>query len=148
MRTEIIEIYSFDELSKEAKENALQYQRQNMEYFWGWEAIKSLEKFAELVGVKITNYQIDWLDPHNSYFKYDETNINKNLYIDINTELTGYHMDYTILRYWNESRSIEQTFQKLLWECCAEYEEQLTDENIEEYFENNNYEFTEKGDIY
>ena len=148
MRTETIKIYSFDELSTEAKENALQYQRHNQYYFWGYEAIKSVEAFAELIGVKITDYNIDWLSPNTSYFKYDETNINKELYIDINTELTGYCMDYTLLKAWNETKSVNQTLNKLLWQCCADYEEQLTEENIEEYFENNNYEFLENGDIY
>jgi hypothetical protein len=148
MRQKVINIYSFDELSKEAKENALKHQRYNQEYFWGWEAIKSVEAFAQLIGVKITNYNIDWLSPNTSYFKYDDTNINKELYIDVNTELTGYCMDYTLLKAWNETKSVNQTLNKLLWQCCADYEEQLTEENIEEYFENNNYEFIENGEIY
>ena len=58
-------------------------------------------------------------------------------------------MDYTLIKAWNETKSINQTLNKLLWECCADYEEQLTEENIEEYFENaNNYEFLENGTIY
>ena len=148
MRTEIIKIYSFDELSKEAKENALQYQRENQHYFLGWEAMRSVEAFAQLIGVKITNYNIDWLNPNASYFKYDDTNINKDLYINIETELTGFFTDHEIIRAWNETKSINQTLDKFLWICCADYEEQLTNESIEEHLIANNYEFTEDGAIY
>jgi hypothetical protein len=148
MRTETIKIYSFDELNIKAQNNALEYQRENQEYFLGWEAMRSVEAFAQLIGVKITNYNVDWLSPYKSYFKYDDTNINKDLYIDIETELTGFFTDYTIIREWNATKSIEKTFQKLLWECCADYEEQLTDESIEDYLTNNCYEFTEDGTIY
>eukprot|EP00914_Ancora_sagittata_P035033 GHVO01070680.1.p1 GENE.GHVO01070680.1~~GHVO01070680.1.p1 ORF type:complete len:149 (-),score=5.28 GHVO01070680.1:213-659(-) len=148
MRTETIKIYSFDELSKEAKENALEYQRENWHYSWGYEAIKSLEAFAKLIGLKINNYQIDWLNPQTSYFKYDDTNINKDFYLHAETELTGYAMDYVILRAWNETKSINETLNRFLWNCCADYEEQLTDESIEEYLDHNDYEFTEDGTIY
>ena len=148
MRQKVINIYSFDELSEEAKENALQYQRHNQHYFWNYEAIKSVKAFAELIGLKITNYSIDWLSPEQSFFKYDETNINKDLYIDINTELTGYCMDYTLIKAWNETKSINQTLNKLLWECCADYEEQLTNQSIEDHLIANNYEFLKDGTIY
>ena len=148
MRTETIKIYSFDELSEEAKENALEYQRYNQEYFWGYEAIKSAEAFAKLIGLEIIDYQIDWLNPNASYFKYDETNINKDLHIHIETELTGFYTDSVILRAWNETKSINQTLDKLIWECCADYEEQLTDDSIEDYLLNNSYEFLEDGTIY
>jgi len=148
MRTETIKIYSFDELSEEAKENALEYQRYNQDYYWGYEAIKSAEAFAKLIGLEIIGYQIDWLNPNASYFKYDETNINKDLHIHIETELTGFHTDYAILRAWNETKSINQTLDKLLWECCADYEEQLTDDSLEDYLINNCYEFLEDGTIY
>jgi hypothetical protein len=148
MRTETIKIYSFDELSDKAKKNALKYQRYNQDYFWGYEAIKSAEAFAKLIGLKIIGYQIDWLNPHESYFKYDETNINKDMHIHIETELTGFYTDYAILRAWNQTKSINQTFDKLLWECCADYEEQLTDDSIEDYLINNCYEFLEDGTIY
>ena len=148
MRQKVTNIYSFNELSKEAKENALQYQRENWHYSWGYEAIKSLEAFAELIGLKITDYSIDWLSPYTSYFKYDDTNINKDFYLHAETELTGYAMDYSILRAWNETKSINETLNRFLSACCADYEEQLTDESIEEHFFANNYEFLECGTIY
>jgi hypothetical protein len=148
MRQKTINIYTFNELSKEAKENALKYQRENQHYSWGYEAIKSLEAFAELIGLKITNYNIDWLNPYSSYFKYDDTNINKDLYINIETELTGFFTDYEIIRAWNETKSINQTLDKLLWVCCADYEEQLTEDSIEDYLIANDYEFLEDGTIY
>ena len=148
MRTETIKIFSFDELNIKAQNNALQYQKENQEYFFGYEAIKSFEALARIVNVKIINYQIDWLDPHNSFLKHDDTNIIKNSAFDINAELTGFFTDYSIVREWNATRSIERTFQKLLWDCCADYEEQLTDDSIEDYLINNSYEFLEDGSIY
>jgi hypothetical protein len=148
MRQKVINIYSFDDLSKEAKENALRYERENQHYFWDYEAIKSVEAFAQLIGVKITNYNIDWLNPNASYFKCDDTNINKDLYINIETELTGFFTDYEIIRAWNETKSINQTLDKFLWSCCADYEEQLTDDSIEDYLIANDCEFLEDGTIY
>ena len=148
MRQKVINIYSFNELSNGAKLNALNYQRENWHYLWGWEAIRSVEAFATLIGVKITNYNIDWLNPKQSYFKYDDTNINKDLYIDIETELTGVFTDHEIIRAWNETKSVNQTLDKFLWICCADYEEQLTNESIEEHLIANNYEFLECGTIY
>ena len=59
MRTEQIQIYTFDELSESAKQSAIQdYREGNTEYFWLDEWVDSLKKFADVTGIKIDDYGI------------------------------------------------------------------------------------------
>ena len=60
MKTITINLYSFNELSNEAKEKALQNWNENNSYFWSDDAIKSLKKFAEHFNCEVKNYSIDW----------------------------------------------------------------------------------------
>jgi len=61
MRTIEQKIYTFQELSQEAKQYAHEKWNANNEYFWGNDAIKSLEKFLEHFNCSLSNYSIDWL---------------------------------------------------------------------------------------
>lgn len=143
-----INIYSFDELSKEAKQSAIEYQRQRQDFFWADESVESLEAFAELIGLDIPSWEIDWLNPRLSNIQYDDTHLKKDLNIPMDTELTGYCLDYTLFREWNYTKSVKETLEKFLWICCADYEEQLTDDSIGDYLMSNSYQFLEDGRIY
>lgn len=55
MRTETINIYSFDELSEEAKQKAIENNRPE-EIFWADENRQSMEAFADLFPIKVTNW--------------------------------------------------------------------------------------------
>ena len=55
MRTEEIKIYTFDELSETAKENARDWYRQGFDYDW-WD---SLYEDAERAGLKLTSFDLD-----------------------------------------------------------------------------------------
>lgn len=59
MKTRTITVYSFDELSDKAKQNAIEYFR-NRNYedgnFWANENRQSMEKFAELFPIKVTDW--------------------------------------------------------------------------------------------
>lgn len=75
MRTQTIKIYKFNELSKKAKEYAIeQYRNKNSEIFWADETIESLKSlFNACNGVKLKDYS---LGEYNSSleveFSYDE----------------------------------------------------------------------------
>jgi len=73
MKTKTINIYSFDELSEEAKEKALQdYKERNTEIFWMDETIESLEGlFKNCDGISLKDYS---LGEYNSWIRVDFTN--------------------------------------------------------------------------
>lgn len=59
MRTETIEIYTFEELDDAAKEKAISnYRASRHEYAWPEEWMDSLKAFAETIGVKLTDWSI------------------------------------------------------------------------------------------
>jgi hypothetical protein len=60
MRTKTIKIYSFNELSEEAKENALrEYRDNNTEIFWESETLESLKGlFENCNGVSLKDYSL------------------------------------------------------------------------------------------
>jgi len=60
MRTIELKVYPFDELSEEAKEKALQNYASDAEYFWGDDAIKSLEEFMKHFNCELSHYSINW----------------------------------------------------------------------------------------
>ena len=73
MKTKTINIYSFNKLSKEAKENALnKYRENNNEVFWQREILESLEGlFNECDRVSLKNYS---LGEYQSWIKIEFTN--------------------------------------------------------------------------
>ena len=73
MKTKTINIYSFDELSEEAKEKALQdYKERNTEIFWMDETIESLEGlFKNCDGISLKDYS---LGEYHSWIRVDFTN--------------------------------------------------------------------------
>jgi len=73
MKTKTINIYSYSELSKEAKEKALQkYREYNQEIFWQEEMLESLKGlFKNCSGISLKDYS---LGEYNSWIKVDFTN--------------------------------------------------------------------------
>jgi hypothetical protein len=57
MKTVKINVFSFNELSKEAKQTAIEnYRNNNTEIFWTDENRESMEKFAEVFPIEVTNW--------------------------------------------------------------------------------------------
>lgn len=93
MRTIRTKIYKFSELSKQAKQNAIDWWRngETFDYLYQ-EANDSLEKFAEVFGIKIDQY--DFQEHYRSEYRFDiEDNI---------LELTGQRLATYI---WNNYRN-------------------------------------------
>ena len=144
MRIIETEAYQFDELSNDAKENAKI--ELVSEYFWAGEAMNSLYAFAEEIGIKITDYSIDWYCSAISYVKWEwYLDEHKN---DLSVqELTGYCMDYTLIEEWNKTKDVDDSIDAWLYNCERDYEYQQTHEYMIEHCEANEYEFTKEGKL-
>ena len=60
MKTIEVKLYSFNELSQEAKEKAIQNHRNNgLEYFWNEENLQSLKAFCKVFDIDLKKYSID-----------------------------------------------------------------------------------------
>lgn len=69
MRTIKINLYSFNELSEEAKQKAVKNNAATHEYFWAYDAIKSLRAFINHFEAKLKNYSIDFYSASYSYIE-------------------------------------------------------------------------------
>lgn len=56
MKTKTIEVYSFSELSDKAKKRAIEKRRDDQEYYWHDENVKSLKAFCDSFPVKYTDF--------------------------------------------------------------------------------------------
>ena len=63
-------LYSFSELSQEAKEYALNKWNENNDYHFGDEALESLKKFAEHFNAELRDWSIDYLEGYRSHVKF------------------------------------------------------------------------------
>ena len=71
MRTIKIDVYTFDELSEEAKKTAIDNFNYDAEYFWGNDALKTIEIALAHFGASLSDYSIDWLNAAHSHFSID-----------------------------------------------------------------------------
>jgi hypothetical protein len=143
MKTIEVNIYQFSELTEQAKVRALSNYQSDCEYDWSYDAIQSLKAFMNAVGVKLTDYQIDWLNPRISKVRYDGTPHSK----FIKEELTGVFSDYSLTKTWNKTKSIELAVSEFLKDCADDYEYQLSEENYAELWESNDCWFDENGNL-
>ena len=177
METITIKTYSFDELSEEAKEKALLNYACDTSYFWGGDAINSIETLAEKFNSKLSGYSIDWLEKYRSSWDFDVP-----YYMDDLTEdelkdiidslgkydkdtlkgygeclLTGYCADEDAIdglrkAYFNGERDINELLMSAmdsLYDACnSDYEYQLSEEGYSEHCGINNYQFLEDGSLF
>lgn len=144
MRIIETEVYEFHELSEQAKENA-KYELMS-EYFWHEEAIESLYAFAEEIGIKIIDYGICWLNDTNNFVDWEWIFVEHKNTID-KDDLTGYIMDYPLIKTWNRTKDVDDAICSWLYNCHQDYIFQFTDEYMIEHCEANEYEFTKEGTL-
>jgi len=143
MKTIEVNIYPFSELPEQAKVRALMNYQSDCEYDWAHDAIQSLKAFMNAVGIKLWDYQIDWLCPSQSKVRYNGTPHGR----FIKEELTGVFSDYSLTKTWNKTKSIELSVSQFLKECADDYEHQLSEEGYAELCELNDYWFDENGNL-
>lgn len=141
MKTIEVNVYTYEELSDKAKLRALTDYQSDCEYSWSYDAINSLKAFMDAVGVRMTDYQLDWLCPSRSSVRYEGAPHGK----FIKESLTGVFSDYALTTTWNKTRSIEDAVQAFLFDICNDYEHQLSEDGLIEYCEGNEIFFDENG---
>lgn len=157
MRTIETTVYSFDELSEEAKENAVSKHRICVDYPWFSECLDSLHSFCTEFGVKVTDYTLS--NCHRAYIKTDATPKHfrglKLSSFDKDAMPTGFCFD-TDLRYsfhneFKRTGDAFYAFQSALEEFLSlvrkDIEWHYSEEAIIECFEINGFEFTEEGEV-
>lgn len=152
-----INIYSFDELSDEAKAKAIDnYRSKGFEHHWGEESQDSLKAFCALFGVNVTDWSIGTYG--HSYIKTDAENShfrgwNKAKVNAIPEFLTGYCLDCAFIEAFK--KEFEKTGDALysfneaigtgLKEWINDLEFQESDEYIVDCLIANEYQFLEDG---
>ena len=158
METVEIVIYSFDELSDDAKHKALEIHRQNMFFDWWDESRESVITFCDFFGVKLLNYQVGPYEPIN--FNTDASNGNfRGLKLkNINPEYmpTGYCLDndlwMTFYEEFKRTGNAKEAFNDALYAGFkawrADLEDQLSDDYIADFFDANGFQFTAEGNFW
>jgi len=157
MRTIETTIYTFDELSDEAKERAISQHRQCVEYPWFSECLESLKAFCDEFGVKVTDYTLS--DCYRASISTDATSKHfrgvKLSGFDREAMPTGFCFDcdlrYTFhdefKRTGDAFYAFNDALQAFLISVKRDIEWNYSDEAITELIQINVYEFTEEGDI-
>lgn len=163
-------IYTFEELTPEAKENAAM--KLNEEYFWASEAIESLKEFAKYFGSSLKNYSIDWSGSSYSSARFSERDMepeeiesrlmnagsfNPDTFKgNGDCKLTGVCTDESCLDgfriAWMKGERdlgelLKAGFETWLDDCQKDYTDQCSIERTAEHCEANGYEFDEDGNL-
>lgn len=172
--TKTYNVYSFDELSEKAKQKAINDYMNDESYFWGNDAIKSIEALAYKFNAQLKDYSIDWLVKCRSSWSFDvpydmdEDELKRiiNSLGEYNKEtlkglgecvLTGTCFDEDAIdglrkAYFKGERDINELLMSAmnsLYDACQyDYEQQWTEEYFSEFAEANGYQFLENGELY
>lgn len=156
MRIIQTEVFTFSELSEEAKSKAIAWGNQTFtDHFWGRESLQSIKAFCDKFGVKLTEWSYG---PYSRPdFSTDATNQNfrglKLKSIDREEFLTGYCLDTVLMHafcdHFKESGDARRAFNTALRAgfnaASDDWASQYTDENMGDFLENNQFEFTITG---
>lgn len=165
MRQIVKNVYTFSELSDEAKEKALQdYQSSGDSYAWSSEAMESLQVFAKALDVTIADYEIDWLNSvptkgivtTNDEHALDSEDAQQVIKNGSECKWTGYCMDADCAagfeEAWNEGeRNARELFEAGAdsWykSAVSDAEHQFSLEGYADFAEANELEFYEDGSL-
>lgn len=158
MRTIEQTIYTFEELSEEAKEKARDWWRSNGELFWNDEAKDSIRAFCDHFRVALKTWNIGPHCPIDYNAEYFNSHFRGMKLKDFNRDYmpTGYCLDcslwITFYDQFKQTGSARKAFDAALYEGFKEWradmEGQLEDEYIDEHLIVNGFEFTEHGGRY
>ena len=175
MRTKNIQlkIFTFDELSDEAKQRATDKYAELFGYHFADEAIASLNGLAEHFAGRVKDYSLDWFNSSPSSVKFDmpeleESDIAERLARlgSYNEEtkrgngdcvLTGYCSDEDAIdgfrQAWHAgerelTRLMQAAFKTWLESAQADCRDFYSNEQFSEHADANKYEFTESGTFY
>lgn len=163
----IDKLFRFDELSRESQIEALYNERDSIiksGYRYADESIKSLFEFADILGAKITDFDIDFYNEKGKStcifkprWKYKEVDWESIIYNLSKTDglFTGYFADVHLFRELREAvyednevnpnRIIKRCFMAWLSGCREEANAYLTEDYLRSKFESGDFLFLEDG---
>ena len=158
MKQITINAYQFNELSDKAQQKARHYYYENINYFWGDEHIEGVKRFLDLFNIILINWSYD------EYHAYFETNINdckfqglskKRVNNLIKSFNVSYCADETLVIAFNESYSEHGSIKLAIKEALRQSGNDLktditlhyTDNVMADYFDSNDYFFTQDGKV-
>ena len=151
MRQEIINLYSFDELSDRAKETARNnYRMHALDYEW-WDGVY---EDAERAGLKITSFDLGGRQSITGELTGDISDTLQHIMVEHGRQCDTYKLmqEFYWRRHIGDSMDEAEFTRQLLEEYRImldhEYEYLLSDECIDESLTANEYEFTENGEIH
>jgi hypothetical protein len=159
MKTIQIDVFNFHELDEKGKENARDWYRSaSFDYAWSEESIDSIKSFCDFFGVTLKNWECG---PYQSP-SYETNAENRHFRgiklssIDREQIPTGYFLDCTLWQYFYDqfkrTGDAKDAFDGALWSGFIEWrndmEFQLSDEYIDDFLTNNEYQFTIDGEFY
>jgi len=175
--TKKIKLYSFDELSEEAKEKAHREYWRDEHYFWENEALASLTAVFKYFDSTLADYNIDWLEKYRCSIKIEVPDymdeLSRKEFRDLiigmgsydketlkgkgDCKFTGYDADESVcdgirIAYANGERDMYNLlyagYKTWLDACNKDAEYQFSMEGFVEHCKINEYEFTEDGELY
>ena len=158
MKQITINAYTFNELEGKAQDKARHYYCENINYFWGDEHIEGVKRFLDLFNVTLINWAYD------EYHADFETDINDCKFQNlskkrVNNLIKSFNVSYcadeTLVVAFNESYSEHGSIKLAIEEALRQSEIDLkndivhhyTDESMADYFEANEYYFTQDGKV-
>ena len=158
MKQITIDAYTFNELEGKAQDKARHYYCENINYFWGDEHIEGVKRFLELFNVSLVNWAYD------EYHADFETDINdckfqglskKRVNALVKSFNVSYCADETLVIAFNESYSEHGSIKLAIEEALRQSEIDLkndivhhyTDNVMADYFDSNDYFFTQDGKV-
>jgi hypothetical protein len=158
MRTEIIEVYQFAELSDKAKEKAREWYRSNSDFHGSDENLDSIKAFCEHFDIRLKNWEVSPYSSPNYSAEFTNSNFRGLKLKDFNRDNmpTGYFLDCTLwMTFFDQFKATgcaKKAFDSALWAGFIgwrdDMESQLSDEYIDEHMIINEYEFTENGQFH
>lgn len=155
METIEVKIYSFGELSENAKEKAREWMREGFDGHWNDESLGSIQAFVDHFGASLRSWSIGPFCPIDYNVKFSNENFRglKLKAFKRDNMPTGYCLDadlwQTFYDRFKATGDAKLAFDEAIYEGFKAWrddlENQLTDEYIDEHIEANEYRFTENG---
>lgn len=155
METVQISVYTFDELSDEAKETARDWYRQDCDYFWCDESLDSIKTFCDHFGVSLGRISVGAYENIDYDVQCSNVNFRGRKLRDFNRDYmpTGFGLDcdlwMTFYDVFKATGDAKRAFDDALYEGFKSWrtdlEWQLSDECVDENIICNEYRFTANG---
>ena len=158
MREVKTQVYTFDELSKKAKENALEWANGVFtDHFWHTDSMESIEAFCARFNVKLENYEYDTYS-----FRYNTNTENRHFRSVKLSQFTGeemptsYWLDCDIWKTFyntfkatgNAKRAFLASLDAGFKSIVSDYAGQFEPENMGDFLTIKAYDFTADGKVF